>query len=297
MRYLSPLRYPGGKGELSPFLVDVIDLCDLRGCSYYEPFAGGAGAALRLLRDGVVSNVFINDADFRIYAFWKAVLEQPDQFINCIENVPLNIEEWKRQNKICSSENIEAESFFEVGFSTFYMNRCNRSGVLFGAGPIGGYAQSGKWKLDARFNRAELIKRVIELTQLKDSIIITGLDALCFLKRHLPRGAARRHVFVYLDPPYVVKGDRLYLNSYSSIDHRKLATYIQGQRQIFWLLSYDDTTFVRKLYNSCQIRALPVNYALNVKRRAQELLVAPYRTSLPNVWRYQGKTERANSAS
>ena len=157
MRFASPLRYPGGKAALAPFLGETIALNDLSGCAYYEPFAGGAGAALQLLRDGTVSEVHINDIDPCITAFWRAVLEAPQRFANAIVSARLDVDEWKRQRDIY--QNKDASKGFDLGFATFYLNRCNRSGVLFGAAPIGGYEQTGEWKLGARFYRESLATR------------------------------------------------------------------------------------------------------------------------------------------
>ena len=144
MRQYSPLRYPGGKASLSGFLTDVIDLNELRGGRYFEPYAGGAGAALALLAAGVVSDISINDADIRIFSFWKAALKQNSRFVDQVLSTPLTIEEWHNQRRVCCEPN--AHDSFAVGFAAFYMNRCNRSGVLSGAGPIGGHHQSGKWR-------------------------------------------------------------------------------------------------------------------------------------------------------
>ena len=84
MKLLSPLRYPGGKAGLTPFLTDVLDLNDLRGVDYFEPYAGGAGAALGLLSDNIVNTISINDSDLRIFAFWKTVLSEPQRLVEKI---------------------------------------------------------------------------------------------------------------------------------------------------------------------------------------------------------------------
>ena len=178
MNPTSPLRYPGGKGCLVGLLSDVIDLNNLRGCAYFEPYAGGAGAALELLRKETVSEVFINDADFRVGAFWESVLGKTERFVDEIFRVPLSIEEWRRQQSVCA--NPEKHTRFQAGFAAFYMNRCNRSGVLTGAGPIGGYAQTGKWKLGVRFNREALAERVLVLGRMRDRIHVSNGDALEF---------------------------------------------------------------------------------------------------------------------
>ena len=287
MNFASPLRYPGGKACLAGFLADVIDLNDLRGCAYYEPYAGGAGAALSLLRDGVVSEIYINDADERVNAFWVSALDESSRFVEKVFSAPLTMKEWYRQREICA--NPDNHNRFDVGFAAFFMNRCNRSGVLTGSGPIGGLEQNGEWKLGVRFSREPLAERILKLAQVRDQIHISHLDAINFLKSSLPRGKDRKNVFVYLDPPYVNKGQRLYLNAYESKDHAQLARYIAGQRTVPWIMSYDDTGLVRELYSDQQLASLPIRYSLQTKRNARELIIAPHRVTLPNACTIQGR--------
>ena len=279
MRYDSPLRYPGGKASLAGFLAKTIELNDLDGCRYFEPFAGGAGAALRLLREEVVSELRINDLDARITAFWNAVLGERERFVNAIWSVPLTVAEWEKQREIYRRG--DTSKRFELGFATFYLNRCNRSGVLFRAAPIGGREQSGKWRIDARFNRAALAERVIAVSQRRESIHITNLDAREFLVHHLPRGRERGRVFAYLDPPYHSNGNRLYLNHYRDRDHGQLARYMQLQRTLRWVMSYDDVPRIRDLYASCTVRRLTIRYSFHQKKETRELVIAPTHMHLP----------------
>lgn len=295
MRPASPLRYPGGKGSLSTFLSDLLELNDLTGCAYYEPYAGGAGAALNLLCQGAVSRVHINDADPRVFALWSALLGHNERFVDRIHTVPLDIAEWRRQQAICAA-GCQSDSF-SLGFSAFYMNRCNRSGVLKGAGPIGGYAQDGKWRLDVRFNRNELASKVRALGALHECIAVTGMDAIEFLKRFLPAGRGRANAFVYADPPYVMKGQKLYLNAYGPDDHSELAHYLGRQNILPWLVSYDDAPLIRTLYAQHQINLLPIRYSLQDKRAAQELLIVPERLYLPSAGRSARISHRIRSTS
>ncbi len=283
MNHASPLRYPGGKARLANLLRDMISLNDLEGCHYYEPFAGGAGAALSLLESKAVSYLHLNDADRRIYSFWRACIFQSERFAERILEVPLTISEWRRQHDICT--NPGKHGLFDIGFAAFFMNRCNRSGVLTGAGPIGGYGQRGKWRLDVRFNRPQLASRTMQLGRLRSSMRISNLDAVEFLKERLPRGENRKRVFVYLDPPYVQKGQRLYLNAYESHDHAALSTYLRCQKRLCWFASYDDSPLIRKLYAGLKVCVLPVQYSLQVKRVAAELALAPQHVALPALCR------------
>lgn len=282
MNSISPLRYPGGKASIAGILEDVIDLNDLRGCSYYEPYAGGAGAALSLLRNGCVSSIHINDADPRIFSFWETILCETVRFVEDIFSTPIDIETWHRQKSICEAPS--GHSTYEIGFSTFFMNRCNRSGVLRGAGPIGGMAQDGKWRMDVRFNKEGLSKRILEIASMKGNIHVHNMDAIDFLKQHLPSGLGRKRVFVYLDPPYVRKADRLYMNTYEQKDHREIASYITRQNTLNWLMSYDDTQLIHSLYREAKISHMPIRYSLQSKRLAKELMVAPQRLTLPSAF-------------
>ena len=165
---------------------------------YLEPFAGGAGAALQLLVDDVVSELVLNDADPRIHAFWLAALNESERFADAILAVPLTIDEWKRQREVCSSSNKSNQ--FALGFATFYLNRCNRSGIILGAAPIGGYEQNGDWKISARFYRQTLAKRVLALGEMRSRIRVTNFDASQFLRLYLPNPKHGEDAFTYLDP-------------------------------------------------------------------------------------------------
>lgn len=273
LKHASPLRYPGGKAVLADLLAQTIALNGLSDPPYFEPFAGGAGAALRLLHDNVVSEIHINDMDPRIATFWKEVLNDSELFAERILNVPVTVEEWRRQWKVC--QDADPSKPFELAFSTFYLNRCNRSGVITGAAPIGGYAQEGKWKIGARFYRDSLAARVRALGNMRDRIHVTEMDAPDFLVDRLPRGRDRGEVFVYLDPPYHAKGGRIYLNSYKDRDHRRLADYLQRQKRLKWMASYDNSPFIRRLYESCNISDNTLRYSLQRNRKVQELLITP----------------------
>ncbi|MCL4456423.1 MAG: DNA adenine methylase [Nitrospirae bacterium] len=276
---MSPLRYPGGKAGLSHFLQDMIRLNGLSGCDYYEPFAGGAGAALRLIADGCVQKIILNDADPCIYAFWVSVLTETERFVDRIRTVPLTINEWHKQQEV--HHNPSSYSTFAIGFSSFYLNRCNRSGILKGAGPIGGSKQEGDWKLSARFNRETLIKRIQIIGEHKDAIYISNYDAIDFLKKTLPRGSGRKNVLVYADPPYVEAGKRLYYNSYKRADHELLANYLLQQRFLKCVISYDNTEFIRGLYSQYRQLLFSLRYSLQKKGKGFELLITPRHLKVP----------------
>lgn len=279
----SPLRYPGGKQVLSRVLTRIIEINGASGGTYIEPYAGGAGAALTLLFEERVDRIVINDADYRIYAFWRAALSQTDAFVERIRTVKLNVAEWRRQRAIYQRG--RRESILRLGFATFYLNRCNRSGIIASGGPIGGLDQRGKWKINARFNRPELAARVRGLAAYRDRIDVTNLDALACLRTNvmsLPRTA---RPFAYLDPPYFAKAEDLYMNHYAAGDHAAVADFVQQSLDVPWVMTYDDVSEIRRLYRRLRVVPLVLDYSARDRRQGREMLILKAHLAFPAAWR------------
>ena len=268
----SPLRYPGGKASLSKFLSEVISINGLKDATYAEPYAGGAGAALTLLFEERVSRVMLNDADPCIFAFWHAVLTNASELVRRIKDTPVTIEEWHRQREIYRAQ--QKYSRIKVAFATFFLNRCNRSGIIVNGGPIGGLEQSGKWKLDARYNKTELIRRIEKINLYTDRIEIHSLDAIDFLRYLVKKNGVLGKLLIYLDPPYYVQGHKLYLNYYLPADHQQLADYLRAtKRELFWLLTYDNVPEIETLYRDYRPKPFMLAYSAHDRRMGSELLI------------------------
>ncbi len=269
----SPLRYPGGKAKLSQFIIEVIKENGLTGSHYIEPYAGGAGAALRLLFEEYVELVTINDADPRIRCFWQAAIRHSDRFLSKLNSVPVTVEEWCRQRAIYERRDLRA--VFDLGFATFFLNRTTRSGILHNGGPIGGYDQSGPYKIDARFNRLAIENRLSRLVAYADRIEISDMDGLALLKKINHRRRSAPTTFVYIDPPYYSKGDELYMNRLSHNEHADLASYLKIKKRFLWLMTYDDVPQVRDLYSGMPHLPFSLTYSANNHRRGKELIIYP----------------------
>lgn len=279
----SPLRYPGGKQVLARVLSHLMKMNGVHGGIYVEPFAGGAGAAISLLFGEYVDRVLINDADPCIYAFWKAVLHQTEPFLKLLRNTPTTVREWKRQRAIYQQP--KRYSTLRVGFATFYLNRCNRSGIIGNGGPIGGKRQTGKWKIDARFNREDLERRIRRIALYRDRISVSQMDGIEFLKRHVATLDERTKPFVYLDPPYYAKGRDLYLNHYKPEDHVRLAAYLKAEATFDWVLSYDNVPEIRKLYRQLRQVSFRLDYSARVRRVGREIMILKPRLVFPDRWK------------
>lgn len=246
----------------------------LAGCTYVEPYAGGAGAGLALLVTGQVSRVVINDLDPAIYAFWRTIVDEPDFLMERIDNVSLDVNEWRRQRTIYAIGDVT--NMATLGFATFYLNRTNRSGVLNG-GPIGGLDQTGNYKIDARFNRDALRERIRILSLYKDCITVTCQDGLETIREY----ADKSDTFIHADPPYFEKAGSLYMNAFQPRDHENLARVLNNIEDSSWVLTYDNVPQVSELYRDRRRRAFELNYSAHRVMKATEIAVLS--DSVPDV--------------
>lgn len=271
---VSPLRYPGGKGLLYSRLRQIIRDNRLTSSIYVEPYAGGAGAALGLLISGQVAKIAINDLDPAVYAFWRAVVDYPQEFSRLVETIDLTVKEWEKQREAYDSS--QRDDYLALGFATFYLNRTNRSGVLNG-GPIGGKDQTGNYKIDARFNRNTLLERIRLIELHADRIIVTNSDGREIIKQY----ANELDAFIYADPPYFEKAGSLYMNAFQEADHQQLAKCLNQVEQARWVLTYDNVPQIADLYTDRRRRLFSLNYSAHRVTKAQEIMVFSDSLTIP----------------
>jgi DNA adenine methylase len=275
MKTASPLRYPGGKSAIAGLLRDIRRLNGLGGRTIAEPFAGGAGASLTLLFLEEVNRLHINDADPAVFDFWWTLVHRPGPFLTMITKRPLSMPEWRRQRDVYRDRG--RVSRLERGFAAFYLNRCNRSGIIMNGGPIGGVNQTGEWKLDARFNRGDLRARCERIAKYGERIRVSCDDGLDFIER-----LDSKSTFFFVDPPYFEKGPTLYLNALDVKYHRELAARLRAMRDASWVLTYDDCPEVRRMYRGwAAVRPFSLRYTAAAARTGKELLITPKWIRLP----------------
>jgi len=275
MQFYSPLRYPGGKRKLANFIKDAIVQNGILGGTYIEPFAGGASVALHLLFNNYVEKVIINDIDRSIYSFWYCVLNDTKELCDRINDIDITVEEWEKQRII--QLNKENAALIDLAFSTFFLNRTNRSGIIKG-GIIGGKEQSGNWKIDARFNKANLIQRIEKIALSKDKISVHCLDSMDLINS-LSLEIDER-TLIYFDPPYYNQGSTLYVNHFTHEDHVKLSDYIK-KLECKWILTYDETPEILGMYDGLEMKVLTLSYTASNKTRGREMLAFSEKFIIP----------------
>lgn len=261
----TPLRYPGGKSQLRPYITALLESNGLTGGAYVEPYAGGAGLAMGLLLDGAVQRIEINDKDLRIFAFWHCVLEETEGLIREIWDTPVSVAQWEKERAVL--ERPEEYDLLTLAFATFFVNRTSRSGILKG-GVIGGKKQLSEYKIDCRYNKVSLISLIERIAAHKDRITISNLDAIEFLRER----SFSPKTLIYADPPYFEKGKALYMDYYSAQDHAALSEFIRTQVKVPWIVSYDSVPEILFMYSFARHRDLRINYSAAKKQTATEVM-------------------------
>ncbi len=277
MDFFSPLRYPGGKGKVSKYFKQVFlenNLCD---STYVEPYAGGASVALSLLFSEFASKIIINDKDKSIYALWNSVLKEPESLCKMIKDCKIDVANWEKQRLIQKTKT--EHDLLTLGFSTFFLNRVNRSGIIM-AGIIGGKDQTGTWKMDARFNKVDLIKRIERIASYSNSIKMYNLDAVQLIKKVEPILTSRS--FFYLDPPYFEKGSVLYMNHYQMSDHENISNFISQLKKQKWIISYDSVDEIKNLYSQFRQLQYTINYSASGTSKGKEIMIYSDNLQIPS---------------
>ncbi|ETN94407.1 DNA adenine methylase [Zhouia amylolytica] len=289
----SPLRYPGGKSSLYDFLKKAVEINSISDGTYIECFAGGAGAAMKLLMLENVYDVILNDKDEFVFKFWKSILENTEEFNKLVYDTEVTLDEWDFRRRVLTDSEIKVDmSDLEIGFTAFFLNRCNRSGIL-NAGAIGGRNQVGKWKLDARYNKGLLISKIEKIAYYKDRIRLYNLDAIDFLKKIKKIDNGEKELFIYLDPPYVEQGDGLYREKFKELDHIKLSKYLQRSLGKYkWLVSYDDHKLINDCYKEVEKNIFEFNYFANKTKVGRELVICSKKFNVPQIYKHYSKEKR-----
>lgn len=265
---LSPLRYPGGKSQLSKRVQRLIERNNWRDRIYVEPFAGGFGVGLYLLTNNIVDNAVMNDYDQHVFHFWTAALFQTDELIELVRNTPISLAERAIQKTIYLDP---AATALQDGFATLYLNRVNYSGVLF-AGPIGGRTQQSEYSIGCRFNRENIIERICAVGNLRNRVRLFNLDANDLITRELAR--ENEDYFFNIDPPYVLKGKSLYSEYFSEQEHRSFSNTVrQHMNGAPWIITYDDCALVREIYAGYNIHEYELFHSAHDRARGTELII------------------------
>lgn len=267
MNNLSPLRYPGGKNKIYNKVLKIVK--ETNSLIYIDPFVGGASIPIKLIQNNEVEKIIINDFDKAIYAFWYNVLNNHERLIKIIKDEEVTIENWHKHKAILKNKDNE-NNLLKLGFSTLFLNRTNRSGIL-NAGVIGGLKQEGNYKLDCRFNKDKIIKKIELIAKNSHKIELYNLDVNIFIKEVVIK---TDNSFIMFDPPYFEKGKTLYPEYFTESDHKNLRNTIDRYlKKHNWIITYDNNKVIKNLYKDYKIEEFSINYSIVNSKNATEIMI------------------------
>lgn len=265
-RYVSPLRYPGGKATMASWLGEMfsrqLGYMDVE--VWLEPFAGGAGAALTLLDRDAVPEAWIVDANPAIAAFWQTVTGDGDALAARIERTTPTLGLYARSQGLLAEP--DGADRFELGYAAFIVNRCSRSGII--APRSGAMSDIG-----ARFNAAELADRIRHVASFGSRLRVIHGDGIGFIEDLNGAAGIEDEVLAFCDPPYLREGNRLYRVGMDGDMHQRLADALHAT-PARWLLTYDNEPAVTDLlYPDHRVIAYDIRNNANRARIAREYAV------------------------
>jgi DNA adenine methylase len=249
---MSPLRYPGSKRKMLPAIRQLIEGNIPKPKLFVEPFCGGASVSLGLLEMNVVERVLLSDLDPLVASFWIEATTNAGRLIEDMFQEPVTVERWDywRKTRPRSTRNLALKCLF--------LNRTTFSGILGStAGPIGGRAQTSKHRIDCRFQKDALARRIRNVERLANEGRIIGAyqakwQEAVIVGESAASAFSKDETVLYLDPPYIEKASRLYDRPFGESDHRELATHLSQGNKHRWILSYDEEPLVLELYRGME---------------------------------------------
>lgn len=280
-KFLSPLRYPGGKNKLAKYIKKVLDYNRFKTKILVEPFVGGGSVSLNFLLNGWTEKVVIADRDQLIYSFWKTLFNNPDYLIRFIKDVDVNIENFYKYKEIATDKKIDDEK--KLAEACLFLNRTSFSGILKNnAGPLGGKGQNSNYKINCRFNKKSLIEKIKYFSQFKNKVIVLLYNWKETIK-YVEKIKGNDKTLFYFDPPFYKKADGLYRYYFEEKEHLILSKKIKNLKNK-WILSYDRAKKIREIYKEYIRGSFAFPYSINspAKRIEKEYFITPFKK--PPKW-------------
>ncbi|MHB1953779.1 MAG: DNA adenine methylase [Sulfobacillus sp.] len=264
----SPLRYPGGKTRACKILDRIVsDHFDMkRITTLISPFFGG-GSFEFFLHGKYRLNVIANDKFSPLFNFWQTCQRDKESLCRrCAEVVASGV---TRELFGSYREQIMKENDrLAQACMYFVINRCSFSGATLS----GGFSTEAAAK---RFTRSSIDKiGKLDLSAFQ----FYNLDFAPFLQdaQSSPNRDAHSSL-IFLDPPYFLDNGKLYGNNgdlHENFDHRGLFNCLKNLDN--WVMTYNDSPFVRELYRDFKIIETAWSYGMNKDKSSSEIvIVAP----------------------
>lgn len=255
---MSPLRYPGGKSKLIDYLAERFRKEQME--TFVEAFAGGASVGLAMLEAGLSQKLVLNDTDSGVYAFWAQIVADPAPLLKRLNgSLPTHVA-YQTAKGVLDEPKYWSQA--EIAWSQLLVNRLSFSGISK-ACAMGG-KNGGAEAFLARWNPKELRRRIERIHSMANRIEVSCLNAEDLIAASA-YWSDRTTLFV--DPPYVQEGKKLYRRYFDEEDHRQLAWLIeslyQGMPGADIIITYDDCELIRSIYHYAEVITIGRNYSIH----------------------------------
>lgn len=246
----SPLRYPGGKSRAINSILPHIPF-NIK--EFRDPFVGGGSVflAVKNLLNQRIKHYWINDLNYDLCCFWAYVQSDIHRLVEAVTQYKQDFTNGRELYQYLLVEK-NTQTDFDRAVRFFIMNRITFSGVM----DAGGYSQQA---FEKRFTDSS-IERLEKVADSLSGVQITCGDYESLLFQN------GQNVFIFLDPPYLTATkSKLYGargNLHTSFDHERFA-YNMRKCEHRWLITYDDSPEIRKLFSFAQIQEWELQYGMN----------------------------------
>jgi DNA adenine methylase len=269
---ISFFRYPGGKSKLRNSISEHLNVyANKLDLEYREPFFGGGSVGLKFISDNPQwKKVWINDKDLGVANLWTSVIRFPNELKKMVQDFKPSIEIFDKYKLELLSNSTVSQNASEIvlhGFKKLAIHQISYSGLgTKSGGPLGGREQKSKYKIDCRWSPDYICKKIDKLHNQFSKLEIKHQSCTSFDFEDLVNST--ENSFIYLDPPYYIKGNELYQFGFTKEDHKKMADVLKYTNHP-WILSYDDCPEVRRLYSWAEINIIYVNYSITATKDKQ----------------------------
>lgn len=239
----SPLRYAGGKSKLVKHLYEYFPTFK----NYREPFVGGGSVLFYTKQMQPKKNYWINDVYTHLTNFWVCIRDNKKQVVETVHHFS-SLYSHKELYTFLKS-NFDTFTPIECCAAFFILNRITFSGLTLS----GGYSEKC-----GRFTHKS-IERLYNCSYLLDNVLITNGDFSSVIS---PMGT---DTFIFCDPPYCSNKKSLLYgkrgNYHENFDHDRLYYELHKSNHT-WMVTYDDSPYIRNLYSNYTIIDISTNYSM-----------------------------------
>jgi DNA adenine methylase len=264
----SPLRYPGGKSkainQIAKYLPDNFS-------EFREPFVGGGSLFIYLKQRFPHLKIWINDLNRELFLFWKCAQSHLPKLVSEIRDIKDKHTNGKSLFEVLTTVDVNQLSDLERGVRFFVLNRITFSGTV----ESGGFSEQAFHKrfTYSSIDRLEKLEKILTA-----DVKITNLNYSELLQ------AKDKNIFIFLDPPYyAATKSKLYGKDgdlHTSFNHLRFADDMTNCSH-HWLITYDDSPFIRDNFKSARIQEWELQYGMNNYKqgsaaKGKELFITNY---------------------